>query len=72
MQPRDDHPTEPCKCPVCDMCRAYTAGPSKGRCVYGGPYLGYMKITGVPAPAIEAVTGGAVYDLSSPTGARWP
>ena len=31
-------------CPCCKSCWAYAAGPYEGRCVYGGPFTGYVRI----------------------------
>jgi len=35
---------EPTICPCCTKCWMITKGKSKGKCVYGGPYLGHIDV----------------------------
>lgn len=34
--------TTPTRCPVCRRCRMFIEGARRGRCVYEGPYKGYV------------------------------
>ena len=31
-------------CPCCHRCHVYVEGPQQGRCIYGGPFKGYVHI----------------------------
>lgn len=52
---------EPYKCAVCKKCWRYLSGKSTGRCVHGGPYLGYIDVAEKIAEAVclAALTGGS-------------
>ncbi len=44
MQARNGWPVQPYSCPCCTKCWRYMHGPKEGRCLYEGPYLGYIDV----------------------------
>lgn len=38
--------TVPGRCVNCRACRIIDEGPNKGRCIYGGPFIGYQRYDG--------------------------